>query len=125
MDHDGVLAWVADYERAWREGNVYAVERLFSPGVRYHRSPYEPVDVGHDGVKAFWLEDDGQTFSMEARVVALEAETAVVRVLVNYLAPTRQDYTDLWVLRFADDGRVEDFDEWACWPGKPYSATST
>jgi hypothetical protein len=28
------------------------------------------------------------------------------------------------VLRFAADGRVEDFEEWAYWPGKPYSAGS-
>ena len=60
MDHDGVLAWVKDYERAWRASDVYAVERLFSPDVRYHRSPYEPADVGHDGVKAFWLEDEAK-----------------------------------------------------------------
>lgn len=124
MDHDGVLAWVSDYERAWRGGDVYAVERLFTPGVRYRRSPYEPADVGHAGVKAFWLEDDGQTFTLEAETVALQGPVAVVRVVVRYLAPTEQEYTDLWVVRFADDGRVEDFEEWAYWPGKPYSARS-
>lgn len=122
MDHDGVLAWVEEYERAWRDGDVYAVERLFSPDVRYRRSPYEPADVGHAGVKSFWLEDDGQTFTLAAVLVALEGLTAVVRVVVTYLAPTSQEYTDLWVIRFAHDGRVEDFEEWAYWPGKPYSA---
>lgn len=122
MDHDGVLAWVEDYERAWRESDVYAVERLFTPQVRYRRSPYEADDVGHDGVKAFWLEDEGQTFSLQAGVVVVEGRSAVVRVVVSYAAPNEQEYTDLWVLRFADDGRVEDFEEWAYWPGKPYSA---
>ena len=33
-----------------------------------------------------------------------------------------QEYRDLWVLRFAPDGRVEDFEEGAYWPDKPYSA---
>ena len=61
-------------------------------------------------------------FTLEAWVVSLEGVTAVVRVLVNYLAPTQQEYTDLWVLRFGDDGRVADFEEWACWPGKAFSA---
>jgi hypothetical protein len=28
-------------------------------------------------------------------------------------------------LRFAPDGRVADFEEWAYWPGKAYSATGT
>ena len=31
-------------------------------------------------------------------------------------------YRDLWVLRFAADGRVEDFEEWAYFPAQPYSA---
>ncbi|MEP6799159.1 MAG: nuclear transport factor 2 family protein [Lapillicoccus sp.] len=124
MDHDGVLAWVSDYERAWRGSDVYAVERLFSPDVRYRRSPYEQADVGHAGVKAFWLEDDGQTFTLEAESVAIEGSVAVVRVVVRYLAPTEQEYTDLWVIRFAGDGRVEEFEEWAYWPGRPYSAKS-
>ena len=30
MDRDGVLRWVAGYERAWREGGVDAVAELFT-----------------------------------------------------------------------------------------------
>jgi hypothetical protein len=41
---------------------------------------------------------------------------------VRYGDPVHQEYRDLWVLRFADDGRVSDFEEWAYWPGKSYSA---
>jgi hypothetical protein len=47
---------------------------------------------------------------------------AVVRVEVRYGDPVSQEYRDLWVLRFADDGRVEDFEEWAYWPDKPYTS---
>jgi hypothetical protein len=46
----------------------------------------------------------------------------VVRFLVDYLAPREQQYRDLWVLRFAADGRVADFEEWAYWPGKSFTA---
>jgi hypothetical protein len=46
----------------------------------------------------------------------------VVRVEVRYGEPVRQEYLDLWVLRFDEDGRVEDFEEWAYWPDKPYAA---
>ena len=45
----------------------------------------------------------------------------MVRLEVRYGKPVRQEYRDLWVLRFAADGRVEDFEEWY-WPGKPNSA---
>lgn len=122
MDRARVLDWVAGYERAWRDGDAAAVARLFTEDARYRRSPYEKSDVGHAAIQAFWLVDDGQEFTMSAGVVAVEGRTAVVRLEVRYTSPVSQEYRDLWVLRFADDGRVEDFEEWAYWPGKPYTA---
>jgi hypothetical protein len=61
---------------------------------------------------------------MTAEPVAVEGQNAVVRVEVHYGEPVTQEYRDLWVLRFAADGRVEDFEEWACWPGKPHVAAA-
>ena len=54
---------------------------------------------------------------MDARVVAVDGDVAVVRVYVQYLTPTEQEYRDVWILRFAPDGRVADFEEWAYLPG--------
>ena len=116
------MRWVAEYERAWRTGDVDAVPRLFADGARYRTSPYEEAIVGHAEIQAFWLDDEGRTFSMTAEPVAVDGRDAVVRVEVRYLEPVAQEYRDLWVLRFAADGRVEDFEEWAYWPGKSYSA---
>ena len=124
MDRDGVMTWVAHYERVWRDGDVDGVARLFTEDARYRRSPYEKSEVGHAAIRAFWLADDGQPFTMTAEPVAVEGRNAVVRLEVRYGEPEPQDYRDLWVLRFADDGRVEDFEEWAYWPGKPYTAAS-
>ena len=118
------MRWVADYERAWRHGDVGAVPRLFSDDARYRRSPYEEPLVGHAEIQGFWLDDEGSTFSMTAAPVAVEGRDAVVRVEVHDLDPQAQEYRDLWVLRFAPDGRVEDFEEWAYWPGKPYAAAA-
>jgi hypothetical protein len=50
---------------------------------------------------------------------------AVVRVDVAYAPLAEQEYRDVWLLRFAADGRVEDFEEWAYWPGKPHTADET
>ena len=121
-DRASVAAWIDGYERAWRENDVRAVADLFTDDARYRPSPYEPDEVGHEAIRAFWPEEDGVTFELSAEVVAVDGPTAVARVLVRYLAPKEQEYTDLWLLRFAADGRVEDFEEWAYWPGKPYSA---
>jgi ketosteroid isomerase-like protein len=125
VDRSGVMRWVAGYERAWRDGDVAGVERLFTSDVVYRRSPYHPPDVGHDAVKAFWREDPGTTFTVAAEPVAVEGDSAVVRLEVRYLTPQEQEYRDLWVLRFAADGRVADFEEWPFWPERPYSAGST
>jgi ketosteroid isomerase-like protein len=123
MDRDSVMAWVAGYERAWRANDLAAVESLFSEHARYRPSPYEPDIVGHEAIKRFWPEDDdGTQFTMTAEPVSVEGRDAVVRVQVNYRGAKPQEYRDLWVLRFADDGRVEDYEEWAYWPDKPYSA---
>ncbi|MGF1645395.1 MAG: nuclear transport factor 2 family protein [Kineosporiaceae bacterium] len=122
LSHYTVLTWVRAYEDAWRSGDIDAVARLFTEDVRYRRSPYEPAEVGHDAVRAFWAEDAGHVFTVEAHPVAVEGPVAVVRLLVRYTAPEQQEYSDLWLLRFAADGRVADFEEWAYWPGRGYTA---
>jgi len=128
VDHHGaverndVMAWVAEYVRSWREGDVTGVERLFTEQAHYRPSPYEESEVGHDAIRAFWLDDAGETFTADAELIAVEGRRAVVRVEVRYGEPVTQEYRDLWVLRFAEDGRVEDYEEWAYWPGRPHSA---
>lgn len=122
MTRDEVMRWVAEYERAWRDDDVSAVAHLFTDDGHYRASPYEPAKVGHTAIEDFWLADQGAEFTMTAMPVAVEESDAVVRVEVHYTKPQHQEYRDLWVLRFAADGRVEDFEEWAYWPGRGYTA---
>ncbi len=123
MDRAAVMTWVQRYEQAWRASDTDAVPRLFTPEISYRRSPYTPPLVGYQPLREFWTEDDGATFTMSAEPVAVEDDVAVVRVRVNYGGDEPQEYTDLWLLHFAADGRVDDFEEWAYWPDKPYTAT--
>ena len=122
MNRDDVMRWVGGYERAWRNGDLDAVAELFTEDAHYRPSPYEEAEVGHAAIRAFWLDDEDQTFTAQAQPVAVEGRDAVVRLTVRYGDPVRREYRDLWVLHFAADGRVEDFEEWAYWPGQPYSA---
>ena len=39
------MRWVAEYERAWREGNVSAVAHLFTENAGYRVSPMVKLDV--------------------------------------------------------------------------------
>ena len=115
------MRWVAGYERAWRTDDLAAVAELFTDDAAYRASPYGPSQVGHEAIRACWSDDAGRAFSMASEVVAVEGSVAVVRVDVAYDAPP-QEYRDVWILRFSSDGRVSDFEEWAYWPGKPYTA---
>jgi hypothetical protein len=121
MDSVEVMRWVARYEQAWRTGDVGAVDGLFTEAAEYRQSPYAEARVGHAAIKAFWRDDD--VFAMTASPVAVDDRDAVVRVEVQYGDPVRQEYRVLWVLRFSKDGRVEGFEEWAYWPGKPFAAS--
>ena len=124
MDRDGVMRWVEAYERAWRDDDVDAVAELFSDDATYLCSPYEEPIVGHAAIAAFWPEQPGTEFTMTASPIAVEGDGAVVRVEVHYLRPEAREYRDLWVIRFAEDGRAEWYEEWPFWPGRPYSAAS-
>jgi ketosteroid isomerase-like protein len=122
VDRDGVMRWVARYETAWRDDDRAAVGELFTEDADYRVSPYAEPRIGLAAIREFWLDDEGQTFTMRAEPVAVDGDIAVVRVEVQYGEPVRQEYRDLWLLRFAADDRVEDFEEWPYWPDKPYSA---
>ncbi len=99
------------------EGRLDEWLALFTDDARYRTSPYAEPKVGHAEIQAFWLDDEGKTFSVIAEPVAVEGRDAVVRLEVRYGDPVAQEYRDLWVLRFSPDGRVEDFEEWPFWPG--------
>jgi hypothetical protein len=123
MDRNQVMRWVDGYITAWRDEDAGGVERLFTEDAHYRASPYEEPEVGHQAIKAFWLDDAGEVFTAAAEPFAVDGQQAVVRVEVRYGEPVRQEYRDLWLLKFAEDGRVCDFEEWAYWPGKPYTAS--
>jgi hypothetical protein len=65
-----------------------------------------------------------EAFELTSAVVAVDGDTAVVRVEVQYRNPTHQKYRDLWILQFAPDGRCRAFEEWPFWPDKSYSPNS-
>lgn len=118
-DADRLLGWVRGYERAWRTAGTETLSALFTEDAEYLASPYDEPAAGLPAIRAFWEEERGgpdEVFTMTAEVVATSGDTGVVRVLVRYGDPVVQEYTDLWVLRFAEDGRVSRFEEWPFWP---------
>jgi ketosteroid isomerase-like protein len=126
ITREQVEDWLAGYERAWRTAGTDSLGGLFRDDASYRLSPYEDVLVGLARIAEVWeAERQGpdEVFAMVSEIVAVEGDTAVVRVQVSYGAPIDREYRDLWVIRFADDGRAVAFEEWPFSPGQPYAAT--
>jgi ketosteroid isomerase-like protein len=124
VDKSHVQQWVSGYERAWRTAGTIPLRELFTEDANYRMSPYEEQFVGLPAIVEMWekeREGPDEAFSMTSEVVAIDGDTAVVRAEVSYGDPVSREYRDLWVIRFAGDGRCSSFEEWPFWPGQPLS----
>jgi ketosteroid isomerase-like protein len=124
VDRGEVSAWLASYERAWRAPGTSALASLFTDDAGYRQGPYlEPV-TGLPAIAAMWEAERAgpdEVFQMASEVIAADGDTAVARVEVWYGHPVRE-YRDLWVMRFAGDGRCAWFEEWPFSPEQPRQA---
>ena len=119
VDRADVAAWVDRYVAAWRTAGVAPLTELFAADARYVVSPWRAPIVGLDAIGAFWEAGrDGadEAFDLTYEVVAVDGDTGVVRVAVDYAAGDR--WRDLWVVRFDPEGRCAEFEEWPFAPGQ-------
>ena len=113
-------SWVAAYERVWRAPDPDGVAELFTDDASYLVSPWAEPVRGLEAIRDLWdPEDDREArFTMSSEVVAVDGHVAVVRVGVEYAA-SGDRWRDLWVIRFAQDGRCAAFEEWPFAPDQP------
>ena len=122
MDRTAVEKWVADYERIWRSPGTGLLAELFEQAASYLPSPWAQPLEGLDAIGRFWEADrvsPDEEFTMSSEVVMVHAHQAVVRVMVGYGAQAQRPWRDLWLLRFAEDGRCSSFEEWPFAPDQP------
>jgi SnoaL-like domain len=113
-------AWIEAYKRAWRTAGTDPLRGLFTEDASYRISPYEEPARGLAEIGALWEREragSDEEFEMSFEVVAVDRDTVVARIEVDYAAGN--EYRDLWVVRFAADGRCREFEEWPFWPGQP------
>jgi ketosteroid isomerase-like protein len=116
-----VTEWLADYERARRTAGTRGLGRLFSDDASYQLDPYETPISGIDGIASMWERErqgPDEQFTMESPIIAVDRDTAVVRLEVHYEGPPPSEYRDLWILEFDRAGRCRSFEEWPFWPGR-------
>lgn len=115
---DALQSWVAAYERSWRDPRTHPVSSLFAPDAEYLVEPYAEPVRGLRAIEALWAEESqpDEVFSLTFEVVACTGRTGVVRAHVAYGDPVTQEYLDLWLVTFGDDGLASRFEEWPFWP---------
>ncbi len=122
MDRKQVTGWVAAYEHAWRTPGTEALATVFTADASYLQGPYQKPIIGLPAIARMWedeREGPHEVFQMTSDVVAVEGDTAVARVEVRYGDPVDREYRDLWIMRFAGDGRCRSFEEWPFSPAQP------
>ena len=126
MDRSDVEHWLGGYLRAWKSDDPQDIAALFTEDVTYSPHPW-PRDtnrwVGRDTVIRKWLErgDSKLGWRFEHDVLAVEGDAAVIEGW-TYYDPAPDDprpdaYANVWLVRFAPDGRAREFVEW--WVQEP------
>jgi hypothetical protein len=124
---DRVARWIERYERAWRTAGTEALADLFTADATYLAGPFEQPIRGLGRIEVFWeAERDGpdEVFTMRSEVFVDAGDRGVAKIEVEYGDPVTTRYRDLWLMEFADDGRVTAFEEWPFSPASPRGAPS-
>ena len=126
MDRSEVEHWLAGYLRAWKSDDPQDIAALFTEDVTYSPHPW-PRDrdrwVGRETVIRKWLDRGDSKFGwrFEHEVLAVEGDVAVIEGWTYYDPrpddPRPDAYSNVWLVRFAPDGRAREFVEW--WVQEP------
>ena len=122
VTRDQLADWLRRYEAAWRAPGTDSLARLFTTDASYRTDPFEEPCSGLQAIEEMWeAERDGpdEQFEMRWEIVAVEGDTGVVRLEVDYGVPLEQRFRDLWVVVLHQDGLCSSFEEWPFWPLEP------
>jgi hypothetical protein len=125
MDRVQLTDWIERYERAWRTPGTDVLGDLFAEDATYSTGPYENPHRGLPAIARMWEAErigPDEEFEMSAEVIAVESDTGVARIEVQYGAPKDKAYRDLWIVRLEESGLCSHFEEWPFWPPDQHGA---
>ncbi|THG32969.1 nuclear transport factor 2 family protein [Naasia lichenicola] len=115
---DIVQRWLDGYLLAWRSNDPDDIRALFTEDGTYAGGPFDPEPwIGREAIVEGWIAhlNEPGSWSFEGAPISFGDGVGIVQ--------GRSDYTDgrvyanLWVIRFAPDGRASSFVEWFMEPG--------
>ena len=118
MDRASVQSWLDAYIGAWRANTREAIAALFTDDVVYRYAPFgdDAVKRGIDALADDWLgePDDPKSWEAHYEPFAVEGDRAVGVGQSRYFAHDAEPervYQNVFLMRFADDGRCAEFTE--------------
>jgi hypothetical protein len=117
LDRAGFGDWLDRYVAAWKSYDPQAIGDLFSKDAEYRYHPQDEPIRGRDEIVASWLEgrDDPGTYDAKYEPLAVDGDTCVATGWSRYFkadGTLRDEYSNIYLCRFDDDGRCREFTEW-------------
>ncbi|MEZ5189861.1 MAG: nuclear transport factor 2 family protein [Schumannella sp.] len=111
-DSTTITAWMNGYLRAWDSNDPADIAALFTDDGEYLTAPYATPRRGVDAIVAGWIEDQDQPgdYTFTWSEAGVDGDLAFVTGETRY--SDGRTYANLWVIRFAADGRASSFTEW-------------
>jgi hypothetical protein len=107
--------WLDRYVEAWRSLDPAAVGDLFSEDASYRWNPFDEPTRGREAIVRAWVEFE-DVFDADYRAIAVSDDLAVAQGETTYWNPDRSEaitrYSNIFVMRFDEEGRCRDFCEW-------------
>lgn len=119
MDRSDLQAWLDRYVHAWRTNEPGPIEALFTEDVVYRWRPYPSYRAAH-GIAAVveaWLgdtRDEPGSWEASYDAFAVDGDRAVATGVSRYFAHAgepERTYHNVFLMRFARDGRCAEFTE--------------
>lgn len=107
-----VEQWLEGYLAAWKSNSATDIAKLFTEDAYYSTGPFDKPWIGHDAIVAGWvgLGDVPSDWTFEYEVIAVDGDLGVMRGTTVY--QSAGEFSNIWLMRFAEDGRCRDFREW-------------
>jgi ketosteroid isomerase-like protein len=114
MDVADVARWMDGYVAAWSSNAPDEIRSLFTDDARYYLVPTARPWAGHEEIADGWagVADEPGTWTFRYEPLALAGDLAFVRARTVYDRDPPGSYENLFVIRFAPDGRCSEFTEW-------------
>jgi ketosteroid isomerase-like protein len=117
LTRDQFAAWLDRYIAAWRSGDAGDIGDLFSEDVTYSQDGGQTSIGGREAVVRDWLEaayepDAEWEASYEPLAIEDQVHVAVGSTRYRREDGVQEDFSNIFVCRFDEDGRCRDLREW-------------